>query len=263
MNNNLLKIYCTFFILLISHSYNIAQQSNFCGTKNTSTKNGEELTYKVYYTLAGAYIGAGEAVFSNKLETYQNKPIWHVTGFGKTYRSYDWFYKVRDTYESYIDTTSMLPLKFVRNVSEANNKIYNHVNFNHDQKNAVSTNGVFKIPECTQDVLSTIYYARNIDFNQYHPGDKIPVTLFLDDEVHTIYIRYLGKEKLTTNYGTYQTIKFRPLLIEGTLFKGGEKMEVWVTDDKNKLPVLINTPILVGSIKVYLVGAKNLRNSIK
>jgi hypothetical protein len=73
-------------------------------------------------------------------------------------------------------------------------------------------------------------------------------------------IRYLGKEKLTTKYGTYNTIKFRPLLIEGTIFKGGEKMEVWVTDDLNKLPIYIVTPILVGSIKVYLTESKNLRN---
>ncbi len=246
--------------LLFSTFISIAQSSHFCGIKNQSTRSGEELTYKVYYTLAGAYIGAGEAVFSNKLETLQNKPVWHVTGAGKTYKSYDWFYKVRDVYESYIDTSTMLPKKFVRDVHEANNRIYNSVLFQHEQKNAVSTNGVFKIPDCVQDVLSAIYYARNIDFNLYKPGDKIPLSLFLDDAVYPTYIRYLGKEKLTTKYGTYNTIKFRPNLLEGTLFKGGEKMEVWVTDDKNHLPVFIITPILVGSIKVYLIGSKNLRN---
>ncbi len=250
-----------FIIVLFSLCQDsFSQQENFCGIKNKSTQSGELLTYKVFYTLAGAYIGAGEVSFSNTVETYQNKAVYHITSVGKTYKSYDLFFKVRDVYESYIDTTSMLPMKFVRNVNERNNRIYNSVLFNHTIKKAVSTNGLFPIPPCLQDVLSAIYYARNIDYSQYKIGDKIPFALFLDDEVYTIFIRYLGKEKLKTKSGIYNTIKIKPLLIEGTLFKGGEKMMVWVTDDENKIPVLVETPILVGSIIVYLSAYKNLRN---
>jgi hypothetical protein len=111
-----------------------------------------------------------------------------------------------------------------------------------------------------QDVLSAIYYARNINFSVYQPGDKIPFSIFLDDQVFDIFVRFIGKEKLVTKYGTYQTIKFKPLLIDGTIFKGGENMTVWVTDDENKIPVLVETPILIGSIKVYLTEYKNLKN---
>jgi hypothetical protein len=111
-----------------------------------------------------------------------------------------------------------------------------------------------------QDVLSYIYYARNINYNQYNVGDKIPFSLFLDDQVFNIFIRYLGKEKLTTRTGTYNTIKFKPLLIDGTIFKGGENMTVYVSDDENKVPLLIETPILVGSIKVYLTKTEHLKN---
>lgn len=246
--------------LLITQVNLCSQSNNFCGIKNSSTQSGELLTYKVYYTLAGAYIGAGEAFFSNKLETYQNKTVYHVTGAGNSYKSYDWFYKVRDVYESYIDTNTMLPMKFVRDVNERNSRIYNRVLFNHATNKAVSTNGMFSIPSCVQDVLSAIYYARNIDYNHYKAGDKIPFSLYLDDEVFNIFIRYMGKETLKTKFGTYNTIKFKPLLIEGTLFKGGENMTVWVTDDMNKVPVLVETPILIGSIKVYLAGYQMLRN---
>lgn len=218
------------------------------------------MVYRIYYTLAGAYVGAGEVVFTTKLEEFQQRPVWHVQGKGRTFSSYDWFYKVRDTYESYIDTSTMLPLKFVRDVQEGGKRIYNSVLFNHAQRNAVSTNGVFKISACVQDVLSVIYNARNINYNLYKPGQKIPVTLYLDDEEYPVYIRYLGKETLATKYGKYNCIKFRPLLIEGTIFKGGEKMEVWVTDDANKLPVLVVTPILVGNIKAYLTDFSGLKS---
>ena len=100
------------------------------------------------------------------------------------------------------------------------------------------------------------------DFEKYKANDTIPVTLFLDDSIYPVYIRYLGKESLTTREGTYNCIKFRPLLIEGTLFKGGEKMTVWVTDDGNKIPVQVESPILVGSVKAELYRYEGLRHPV-
>lgn len=230
-----------------------------CNGPVRAFQSGEVLVYKVYYTWHGAYVGAGEATFSAKLTTHNQTPAWHVIGEGHTYPSYDWFFKVRDVYESDIDTATGLPLKFVRRVQEGGNRIFNQVLFNHTMHRAVSQDGVYTIPDCTQDVLSAIYHARNIDFNKYKPGDKIPLNLFLENEVFPVYIRYLGREKITTRTGTFQTIKFKPLLIEGTLFKGGEKMEVWVSDDENRIPVMINTPILVGSIRVLLKSYRNVK----
>lgn len=240
-----------------------AVAQNGCAIHNTTTKNNEQITYKVYYTFAGAWIGAGEAVFTNQLERFNGGYAYHVIGDGRTYKSYDWFFKVRDRYETYMDTSSMLPLKFVRNVNEGGFKFSQNVIFNHNTKRAISTKGVKKVPSCVQDVLSSIYYARNIDFSKYKVGAKIPFSLFLDDEVYEIYIRYLGKEVKHTKHGVFNTIKFKPLLINGTIFKGGEEMMVWVTDDENKIPVHIETPIIVGSIRVDLIGYKNLRNSAK
>lgn len=243
-------LFISFFISQNLH----AQNFQHCNIRNTTTRNGEKLKYKVYYTLAGIYVAAGEATFSNTLETYDQKKVFHVTGEGHTYKSYDWFYKVRDVYESYIDTLTMLPLKFVRNVAEGNNRIYNNVVFNHQKNVAVSSKTTLKTPYCIQDVLSAIYYARNIDFSGYKVNDIIPFSMYLDDQVYSLYIRYLGREKLKTRDGkVYNTIKFRPKLIEGTLFRGGEEMLVYVTDDKNKIPVYIETPIVVGKVKVYLM----------
>jgi len=217
------------------------------------------MTFKVYYNMGRVWVGAGEAVFTTKLEKLSGKDVYHVTGDGKTYSSYDWFFKVRDRYETFIDTATLLPLKFVRNVDEGGFRIYNNVVFNRGQNTAVSTNGVFKVPDCIQDVLSAIYYARNIDFDKYKPGDKIPFSIFLDDEVFQLYVRYLGKERIKTKYGEFNAIKFKPLLIKGTIFEGGEKMEVWVSDDANRVPVRVNSPIQVGSIKVDLIGYSGLR----
>ena len=194
-------------------------QNDFCGIKNTSFKEGERLVFKVYYNMGAIWVGAGYATFNTTLEDLNGRKVYHVVGDGKTMKSYEWFYKVRDKYETYIDVETMLPAKFIRNVDEGGFKIYNNVTFNQNIGQAISTKGVYKVPKCIQDVLSAIYYARNIDYSKYKPGDKIPFSMFLDDQVYNLYIRYIGKERVTTKYGTFNAIKISPLLIEGTIFK--------------------------------------------
>ena len=231
----------------------------YCGIKNTAFKPGEVVTMTVYYNSLGTYVGAGDATFSTTLERFNGKPVYHVVGVGKSYSFFDNFFKVRDRYESYIDTTTMLPLKFIRNVDEGGHKIYNNVTFNHKASTAVSTRGVFNISECVQDVMSSVYYARNIDFKKYKVGDKIPLDMYIDDEVNHLYIRYMGKEKIKTRYGKFNAIKIKPLLVKGTMFDGGEKMNAWVSDDPNHLLLRVESPILVGRVVVDMMGYKNLR----
>jgi hypothetical protein len=230
----------------------------FCGIRNTAFVSGESSTYTVYYTL-GVFIAAGEASFNVNLEHLNNKPVYHITGEGKTYSFYDSFFKVRDKYETFVDTATLQPVKFLRSVDEGGYKKYENVTFNRETNTAVTNNGVYKVPDCIQDVVSAIFYARNINFNKYKVNDKIPFTMFLDNEKYDLYIRYLGKETIKTKYGRFRAIKFKPLLVKGTIFEGGEKMLVWVSDDANHLPLRVESPISVGSIKVDMMGYRNLR----
>ncbi|MEO5968081.1 MAG: DUF3108 domain-containing protein [Ferruginibacter sp.] len=245
-------------LLLIMMSFTTAK-NDFCGMKNTAFKAGELVIMKVYYTALGAYVAAGDATFSTRLVNYNGKPAYHFVGEGKTYPFFDNFFKVRDRYESFVDTATLNPYKFIRNVDEGGHKIYNNVTFNQSTQTAISTTGVYKTTPCIQDVVSAMYYARNIDFKKYKVNDKIPFDMFLDDEVYHLYIRYLGKEKIKTRYGKFHAYKFKPLLIKGTIFEGGENMNAWVSADDNKLLLRVESPIAVGSIKVDMMGYSNLR----
>lgn len=247
------------FLVLSLLSFHSTGQGDFCGIKNTAYKDGEVVTFKVYYSTLGAYIGAGEATFTTTLERFNGKPVYHHVGEGKTYSFFDNFFKVRDRYESYVDTGSLMPYKFIRNIEEGSYKKYNNVTFNQQANTAVSTNGVFSITDCMQDVMSSVYYARNIDFNKYKVGDKIPFDMFLDDEIFHLYIRYMGKEKVKTRYGRFNSIKIRPLLVKGTIFEGGENMTAWISDDPNHIILRVESPISVGSIKVDMMSYRNLR----
>jgi len=251
---------CLSAVLLVGSFNASVAQNDFCSARNTSFKDGEKLTFRVFYNMGFVWINAGNVNFRTDVEDLKGRKVYHITGEGKTAKSYEWVYKVKDKYETYIDKETMLPLKFVRHVNEGGFKIDQEVTMNHAKGEAISDKKVYSIPKCTQDVLSAIYYARNIDYSKYKPGDKIPFTMFLDNKVYSLYIKYVGKEEIKTKMGTYTAIKIVPLLIEGTIFKGGEKMTVWVTDDENHLPLRIDSPILVGSVKVDLVGYDNLRN---
>jgi hypothetical protein len=232
---------------------------DFCGIHNKAFQNGEKIDFTIYYSVVGLYVNAGNATFTTSLENYNNKPSYHVVGVGSSNNNYDWIFKVRDKYETYFDTATLQPYKFLRDVNEGGYKIYENVTFNQKANTAVTSKGVYKVPNCIQDVLSAIYYARNINFDAYKSEDKIPFNMFLDNEVYNLYIKYLGKEKIKTKFGRFNAIKFKPLLIKGTIFEGGENMTVWVSDDANHIPLRIESPIVIGSVKIDMMGYENLR----
>jgi len=255
------KLFAPLLILLLGFTptAHTPPDDNFCGIQNTAFTVNEEVSFTVYYAVAGVYVNAGTATFTSKLETVNNKPVFHITGEGKTNSSYDWIYKVHDKYETFIDTATMQPLQFIRNVNEGGYKKYENITFNKSANTAVTTKGVFKVPSCVQDVVSAMYYARNVDFSKLQPEDRIPFSMFLDDEVFNMYIRYVGKEEIKTKYGKFRAIKIKPLLLKGQIFEGGEKMTVWVTDDQNHIPVRVESPLVVGKVKIDMMSHKNLR----
>lgn len=259
MKRALLKyITCCSLCLLLLLSY-IKAGDPLCGIRNTSFSHGEILSFKVYYTLAGIYMGVGDATFTANLERANNKPVYHITGEGKTNGFYDGFFKVRDRYETFIDTATLQPVHFIRNISEGGYQKFEDVTFNHSARKAVTNDGEYKIPECIQDVISCIYTARNVDYSRYKPDDKIPFAMFLGNEVYNLFLRYQGKEKIKTKYGRFNAIKLKPLLVKGDVFKGGEQMTVWISDDPNHIPLRIESAISVGRVKIDMISYKNLR----
>jgi len=251
------KILTTLFSIVVW--LKLSAGDDFCGIRNTAFSANEVLTYNIFYSVIGLYVNAGTATFTTTLEKLNNKPVYHAVGEGHTNSNYDWIFKVRDRYETYFDTLHLQPLKFIRNVDEGGYKKLENVTFDQQNNIANTTKGSYKIPNCIQDVISSIYYARNINYNKYKIDDKIPFDMFLDNQVYNLYIRYQGKEVVKTRYGKFNAIKFKPLLVKGTIFEGGEKMTVWVSDDPNHIPLRIESPIAIGSVKVDMMGYRNLR----
>src|SRR3954453_4230014 len=250
------KLYYLIGIFLFSSFSLIAQTAV---VQNRAFQPQEKISYNVYYNVIGIYVNAGTATFTTSSEKIQDADVFHVVGEGSTNPHYDWIFKVRDRYESYFSATDLQPVKFIRNINEGKYKKHEEVTFNHETNTAITNSGVYKVPENVQDVISIMYYARNINYDQYRSGDKIPFSMFLDNKVYNMYIHYIGKETVKTKYGKFNAIKLKPLLLKGSMFDGGEKMTIWVTDDANHIPVRVESPIIVGNVKIDLMHYENLR----
>jgi len=258
--------------LLISVSFIfISASTHDCSNINFVFENGETLKYKVYYNWRSVWIGAGEATMKLR-ETYlDDKQYLHSKVEAKTLRRYDLFYRVRDVYESYFDPSTLMSRKFIRNVDEGGYTIYNNYDSARDSNQVVCefedyktelTNEIYDLKPCTHDVVSSIYYLRCYDISNFEVGDTVSLRVFIDNEHYNISIRYLGKEVIKTRLGKFRCLKVSPTLIAGRIFEEGKSMVIYVTDDDNRLPILVESPISVGSVKAMLIDYEGLRNPL-
>lgn len=230
---------------------------------NTAFGFGEKITYRVRYNLH-FNLNVGEATFEVKpsSEKIAGKDCYHVVCDGKTYAFYDPFFKVRDRYETYIEKQSMLPFVFIRNVSEGAYKFNEYVVFNHYKDMVKSNKKVKKVPDNTLDMISSLYYARTIDFSKAVKGQAYYMTTYIDDSAYKVGVKYMGTETVKTDVGSFKCIKLQPILIADRVFKTQDAMMLWISDDANHIPIRVESGISVGKIRVDLYKYSNLKNNL-
>ena len=229
--------------------------------KNKPFSAGEQIRYKAYYNWGFIWLYAGNVNFSVKASG-NHKENYHFLATGKTRKNYDWFFKVRDKFESEARSSDLASLTYHRETYEGGYFVNNYYQFDYNQNKIYSqtenskkpgSKDTLELKKGTMDVLTAIYYCRNLEFSAFIVNDTIPLRMIIDNEIYDLHIRYLGHEKISLrNKDAYNCYKFSILLVEGTIFKGGEDLFVWVTDDHFRIPVLVESKILVGSVKAIL-----------
>ena len=257
-----------FIILPIVFHFTVVAFSQ-CSGPNTTFREGEVANYQIYYNWGFIWLNAGWVEFKVKPSIYLGREVYHLDSRGETHENYDWLFKVRDRYQSFLDKETFLPLWFYRQNYEGGFEVENQYFFFHEQNKAFAktqnsekpySEDTIDIKPCTYDLLSMVYYTRNLDVSHAKPGDKFPINCIIDTKVYELYARYLGEETITDRDGkSFNCLKFSALLVEGTIFKGGEDMHIWVTNDGNKIPILVEAKILIGAVKAYFTGAEGVR----
>lgn len=221
---------------------------------------GEKLLFNVNF----GFITAGYAeMVIPKLDTVLGTTTYQVQFNVRSTPTFDMFFEVRDQYETYLDTAIIVPWRFEQHIREGNfRRDYSAI---FDQRNhiAKTDEGEFQIPENVHDIMSAFYYARTIDYSQFKIGQRIHLKNFFKGKTNPLDVKYLGKQKIKVNAGTFQCIVIEPLVKEGGLFKSEGRILIWLSDDENKIPVKVSTKIVVGSIDAELQEYYGLRNELK
>jgi hypothetical protein len=225
---------------------------------NTAYKSGEQLKYLVHF---GFIDGGVASLVMEELEV-SGKKIHHAKAIGKSVGVTDKLFKVRDVYETFIDANNGLPVKAIRDITEDTYKYYDEVLYNRKENFVITKRkGKVKVPENTVDILSAFYYARRTMFNDLKQGDVLKIDTYFDDDIFTLEIRYKGTENIKTKMGKINCLKFSPVVEPGRIFDSENDVTIWISNDKNFLPVRIQFDLLVGSLKCDLIEYQNLKNN--
>lgn len=183
----------------------------------------------------------------------------HIVGKGKTAYFFDWFFKVRDVYETFLDTSTLLPIKFIRDINEGPYSKKQNYFFHHSDSIVKHNDTAYKIPFNSQDMLSALFYARTFNKEEVKKTNSFFVPIFMDEENYFLEVSYLNNEVIETEFGKVDCLVFKPQMQEGRVFEDGEEMKIWISNDKNLLLVKVETKIWSGTIKAVLVDYKELK----
>lgn len=228
-------------------------------------KSGEWLRYKMSYS---GFLRAGTVVLELGEADLNATKVFYAKGSGWTSGMIKWFFKIDDVYESYFDKDSVRPYFFKRKIDEGGYKKHRNTRFNYVTKEAYVQDFI-KQKDTTvafsniQDMMSSFYYLRKQDVKGMKKGDEIAIDIFMDSQVYSFKLRFLGKEVLKTKFGKINSLIFKPLVQSGRIFKAQESVTIWITDDANKIPIKMKADLSVGSLRAELEAYKGLANSFK
>lgn len=263
------KFFLIFFILVFCGAAGLAQTYKYvdlCQIDNHSFIPGEKLRFRIYYNWKFVWVPAGEVEFS--IEELDEEHYW-VEVIGKTYPAYESFFKVDDFYASRIDKSSLLPEYFLRDVEEGSYNRYDSIHFDQTNMKIESHWGKhredaeqfeFESKTCVQDMVSILYFVRNLNYDELDNKTIVPVEIFFDKEFYPLKMEVNKREKKKVKgLGKFKTIKLIPEAVDGHVFDEDTKMDVWISDDQNKIPLLIESPLTIGSAKAVLIRHEGLR----
>jgi hypothetical protein len=237
-------------------------QNDYRKVENNAFQHGEFLKYRVFYDSWMTYwmtAGIGTTEIAPEPVIVDGRETYHITVHGNSAGVFNLFFKVRDRFESFVDKEGLMPLKFIRYTREGGYKKDDLVRFDHRYKKAYSTRKVKDITPYVQDIVSAFYYVRTWNFDTAKVNDRYLLDFFLDDSLYHGEIVFLGREKVKTDFGTLDCMRFKPRVAVGEVFADPYPMELWVTDDKNKIPVLMKSAVFIGSVKIELVEYRGLK----
>lgn len=260
-------------LLLFVGEYTVAGEVGDCRVNTSESsrafKVGEELKIVVSYNWFFVWTDVVDVNLKVSREVKNGKDAIRISGFGKSRPFYDWFYQVRDIYETWLDPNSLRPIFFNRDIDEDGYILKNFYTYDWDKgkiysrvqkKSNPPRIDTIAISSCANDVISLIYNLRNLDFSNISPGQNIPIQIVFDSKAHSVNVKFEKRETIKVKgAGEFKCLKLTAKMVKSRAFTGKESMYIWLTDDSNRLPIYMESPIKVGTIKARITEMSNLK----
>lgn len=233
---------------------------------------GERMSFVIHYKWG--IINADVASASIALDTtfLNGRKVFNAKLFGQNAKKFDPFFKMREDFRSWFAVDGLEPRRFTRDTKEGNWFALNDYSFDWpsrsihaslDSKTRGPRTMDLPLTDCTFDVLSLFYFARNLDFNAVEAGRRYPLVFAVDDDICNIYFIYKGIEvKNIKGIGKVRTRRFTVKLASGEVFGEDEEAagDMWFTDDDNRLLVWFDTPIRIGHVYGRITAWDHLKH---
>jgi hypothetical protein len=214
--------------------------------ENTAFGIGERLNFDIGY----GFINAGYASLKvEDLIEFNGRPCYLVVSTANSNKFFSTFYNVEDRVESVVDAVGIFSWYFEKNLKEGSYRANKSYTFDQENHRVVYEDDTVDIAHFAQDALSCLYYART---QELKVGGSVYIDNFTDGKHYPLEVRVLRKETVTVKAGKFDCIVVEPLLVSSGIFKHEGRLKVWLTDDRLKMPVLMKSKVLVGSISAEL-----------
>lgn len=214
--------------------------------ENVAFGAGEKLTFDINY----GFINAGTASMEvSKLIEYESRPCYQVISRANSNKFFSSFYKVEDRIESVIDAVGLFSWRFEKHLREGGYKADRLSVFDQHNNRVIDGKDTTPVEPYSQDALSVLYFIRTAKLTV---GESVYAHNFVDGKKVHLEVRVLKKEKITVTAGTFDCLVVEPLTSAVGVFKNEGTLKVWLTDDRLRLPVLMKSKIVVGSISAEL-----------
>ena len=225
---------------------------------------GEKASYSLYFNWGFIWVHAGYCNFRVQDKKFNGKHVNSLSVAGVTTKTFDKMYCIRDTFETYIDPATDKPVKYFEYKHENSYISRLTYDYKYDELGAdvkmrkVKRSGKVKEADLrldtkTFDLITSCYHFRDLDNDKLEPGQMVPFNMAFDDDTYALGLKFKERTTVTLKNGEkYKALKFMPKLITGDLFKDEDDMAVYVTDDQNHIPLMVEAKIKVGYVKAML-----------
>ena len=234
-------------------------------------QDGETLDFDIRYKYGLVTMKAGTAKYSTDFVTFEkNKTIRSTLNF-KTTSFFDKVYKMRDTLTSYTSIPHLKPIFHLRIANEGGSRTkeemrvlkhsfnYSEVHTKLYKKEQLALDTILTANQPGYDIISIINFVRGLDYNKIKHGDVNEVGFFMGKRKINILIRSKGAAVISLNSNKYNTFLFSVDITDDAFTESDSAMEVWISDDDNRIPLRLKAKLKIGAAEANLTSHKNLK----